>query len=525
MKKVIFSILVFSAGLLVSCNQEENFQADSIYKGEILDYISSYKNVVASNQIEKINDLASAINFKRVKIYQLRTTEKVIIADLKILNGFSQGDNMMKALFFVNQGKIVRSNIATFNSKTSSTEHDQLVLSVLNGGGMKSGYSGKVSLFNLYRELILFNSFQNGTLDAVGFTRRQKLGKNGGRSNSCTDWYLVTYYANGNVTKDYVFTTCDNGCSFYRMGRTNCGGGGDGGGASGGTVAGVELPANPVDGTTYEYTDKNGQYTKYKFNAAINTWGIVVVILPALVVEAKLDEYPFLDIDWPGAYHGQIVLGTDNFIYTFGSDGNWKGIQCIQNQLSNPCLSRTANNVLGYGLASNYNTIIQNIFNKSDKVNLTLKDDRSLATTVGGETPVPTRDGELINITIYLNSNVLGNSSEQYIASTIYHEAFHAIIHFLDSDKWFYQTIASVNEQHYMLFKTSLDRLATGLQAAFPSMSYSDAKGLMLKGLSGSGLSQAVKDRILLDSGLSANQISEISFKYSNLGTIGIRCN
>ena len=76
-----------------------------------------------------------------------------------------------------------------------------------------------------------------------------------------------------------------------------------------------------------------------------------------------------------------------------------------------------------------------------------------------------------------------------------------------------------------MLFKTSLDRLATGLQAAFPSMSYSDAKGLMLKGLSGSGLSQAVKDRILLDSGLSANQISEISFKYSNLGTIGIRCN
>ena len=319
MKKLICS-LFFTIGLLVSCVNEDDISADSIYKDEILDYVSTYKEIVPSGQTDKIGEFINSIDFKRVNIHQLRTTERVIIADLRAMNGFTEFKSL-KALFFVNQGKIVRSAIAGFASRTLKNEHDELILSVLNATKPKPNYTGKVSLFNLYRELVLFNTFENGTLDAVGFTRPKKSEKNNGRTDSCTDWFLVTYYPNGNVTSQYVFTTCDNGCEFYRMGRTNCGGGGGAGYASGG---GPVLPVNPINGATYEYTDKNGEYTKYQYDAASAIWKIVEKILPAAVVVAKRDEYPFLDLDWPGAYHGQIVRGTDNMVYTFGSDGNWK---------------------------------------------------------------------------------------------------------------------------------------------------------------------------------------------------------
>lgn len=80
-----------------------------------------------------------------------------------------------------------------------------------------------------------------------------------------------------------------------------------------------------------------------------------------------------------------------------------------------------------------------------------------------------------------------------------------------------------------MIFKTSLDRLASGLKAAFPSMSDTDAKGLILKGLipykAEDKWGPALVNRILLDSGLTEAQVTEIKNKYSTTGTSGIRCN
>ncbi len=321
LQKIIFFAVVFSMSILVSCLKLDDMRVDTIYKGEILDYLSAYKDIVPSDQVEKMNEFASSIDFKMVSVHQLRTTEKVIITDLKNMDGFN-GSKNLKALFFLNEGKVVRANIAGFDSRTPTSEHNKLIVSVLNASRPMLSYSGKVSLFNLYRELILFNSFENGILDAVGFVRKQKSGKNNGRAESCIDWFLVTYYPNGNVTSEYVFTTCDNGCEFYRAGRTNCGGGGGSGYAEGG---GPILPTNPSNDATYEYTDKNGEYTKYQYNAAAAIWKVLEKILPAAVVVAKRDEYTFLDIAWPGAYHGQIVIGTDNMVYTFGSDGNWVG--------------------------------------------------------------------------------------------------------------------------------------------------------------------------------------------------------
>lgn len=323
MKKYLFTLIAFSAGLLSSCDQDGEFETHAMYEAEIMEYLNEYKSVVVDEQIENIEEFALAINFKSVKFYELKTTEGLAIADMTTITGFNKDVNM-KAVFFVNQGEIVRSNIATFEGQTSK-QFDELLLSILNGELPKSKYTGKISLFNLYKQLSIFNSFENGILTAVGYARKQNISKTNGKTNNCTDWYLVTYYGNGNVTKEYVFTTCDSGCSFYRVGRTNCGGGGGSGGV--GSGGGAELPVNPADGTIYEYTDKNGQYTKYKFDASINTWRIVEVILPPAVVEAKSDEYPFLDIDWPGAYHGQVVFGTDKIIYTFGSDGSWHGVE------------------------------------------------------------------------------------------------------------------------------------------------------------------------------------------------------
>ncbi|MFM9836975.1 MAG: hypothetical protein ACKVOQ_01855 [Cyclobacteriaceae bacterium] len=330
-KLYIFLTILFVLFSLQNCQENETKKNESPYKADIVSYITDLKNFMSEANGNKVEELKNAIDYTAVELYKLRTTESVIIADVNKLTGFDKVDKM-KALFFVNQGKIVRSNIASFENSKSTIQHDQVILSILNMKADKGTFSSKVSFFNLVQNILIFNEFENGKLKVNGIARPKIKTKNGGRTNSCTDWYLITtyYYPNGVTqrTERYVYTTCDCGGAGgdgAEANRVDCGGNGGSGGATG-TSNGPLLPTNPGNNDVYEYTDATGKYTKYQYNSLAAAWVVVDVILTPFTLVAEPENYHFL-IDLPGGpLPDQVVSGDDNLIYKYdASTGNWEG--------------------------------------------------------------------------------------------------------------------------------------------------------------------------------------------------------
>ncbi len=197
-------------------------------------------------------------------------------------------------------------------------------------------------------------------------------------------------------------------------------------------------------------------------------------------------------------------------------------VHCIDNQLKNPCLKKVANKVLNPQVASTFNRLIHDIFSKDDKVNLILIDDINPVLTKLGETDPPKEKNGILNITIHLNPGKLSVGSEELAASTIYHEAFHAIVLYLDNENIFKY---SPTEHHVAIFTNYLDLLGAGLNKAYPTLSPKDAKGLILKGMTVYAATWGeLYNKILARSGLKESEIKTIEDRYRT-GISGTRCN
>jgi hypothetical protein len=197
-------------------------------------------------------------------------------------------------------------------------------------------------------------------------------------------------------------------------------------------------------------------------------------------------------------------------------------VHCIDNRLKNPCLKKVAEKVLKPTLASTLNRLIQDIFNKNDKVNLILMDDIDSASTKLGETDPPRESNDILSITIHLNPGKLSVGSEELAASTIYHEAFHAIVLYLDKDDIFKY---SPTEHHIAIFTNYLDLLGAALNKAYPALSPRDAKGLILKGMKiYAGTWGELYNKILVRGGLKESEIDTITDRHER-AISGTRCN
>lgn len=322
-------LFIMSAVILASCLRHDEVEQQSIYKQDILNYLTQLDKSISGARAaanNNINDLMVALDFTKVKTYKLRTTEQAIIADLKPINSFGK-TSKLKAVFFLNQNEIVRSTIVAFNDKTPGN-YDQVILSVLNIDKRKNDYSGRISFYSPLQQLLLFDDFENGILKTNGIARTKSAKNKSGKVESCVDWYLVTtnYYSDGttSIKVEFLYTDCgDGGCEEQgsRYGRIGCTGSG---GSGTGTSSAPSFPSVPVNSDVYEFTDKDGKYTKYVFDSSINTWVIMETILPPFVVQSQPDNYPFLQIRWP--VNGQVVYGTDYLAYTYnGSSGDWEG--------------------------------------------------------------------------------------------------------------------------------------------------------------------------------------------------------
>jgi hypothetical protein len=197
-----------------------------------------------------------------------------------------------------------------------------------------------------------------------------------------------------------------------------------------------------------------------------------------------------------------------------------KCVACIENQLRDPCLKMVAKKVLDPAIASKYNTLIQDIFNKNDKVNLIIREgdakdlqDPEYAVANGWAEPPQSHDG-IVDVAIKLNLKNLAGASQEYVASTIYHESFHAIVNYFDRDKWFKNT---ATDDHIAIFGIYLDLIAEGLQKAYPNLSSREAQGLILK-----GMLKYEKDwgelfnKLLIKKGFKTGELEGIERRYKN---------
>ncbi len=204
-----------------------------------------------------------------------------------------------------------------------------------------------------------------------------------------------------------------------------------------------------------------------------------------------------------------------------------KCVACIENLLKNPCLKMVAKKVLNPALASTFNNLIQDIFNKNDKVNLIIKEGSLTKDAAIGSTNPAAIENGIMSVTVTLDPTKLAQSSQERIASVIYHECFHAIVNSLSNNSY------SGDEQHIVMFTNKLDLLAQALAAVYPAMSLGDAKGMILVGLiakdggmspEGDKWPTPFVDKVLSYSHFTRSQIDIIFKRYETFHTSGTAC-
>ena len=326
MKKSVLFFLLIGMTFFISCETQETVLTEqnkttSIYNTAIIDYFNNYKASLSNNKerTKKISALMAAIDYNNIKYFDLKTTEKLLVADLKEFN-FTQNATNNKLILFVNDNKIARARLVNFESQDPFNQYDDLILSILNMDKTKLNYTGRVNQFDIIQNKEFSNVFSDGKLIENGATKNKVLNSIAAKGD-CIDWYWVTTYSNGSQTEEYLYTTCDP-CDALLDKSANCGGGGSSGGSSG---ASPSFPPNPYDKQPYNFTSPDGVYTEYRYNEQTNNWDIVINNLPDVVVRSNPTKYPKLVIIWP--FHNQKVV-SDGLLYTYDASGtgNWEGV-------------------------------------------------------------------------------------------------------------------------------------------------------------------------------------------------------
>lgn len=314
-------LFILLTTLIVICSCSEKFpDLESPYQDIVLRYLNEFKMTTEGVDDRNIDELIANLDFENVGVINLKGDEQVIIVNVVNLNS-----QITKALFFINKGQIVRSNLIEFSN--NNNELHSIIESLFNHSKYPSAYSGKLTIFNILGDIQFFRITENGTLLQSGTINGAKNRKNKseGKVSSCIDWYLITtyYYSSGakRTTEQYLFTTCDdNECNTTRVaGRINCGGGG---GTT--TTAYPSFPTYPLNGDEYEFRDTTGKLTLYRYDAGNTVWTVVLVSLPELVVQTNPLTYSYLLTDGPT--DGQMIIGPDDFLYEFDAwSGSWTG--------------------------------------------------------------------------------------------------------------------------------------------------------------------------------------------------------
>ena len=158
-----------------------------------------------------------------------------------------------------------------------------------------------------------------------------------------------------------------------------------------------------------------------------------------------------------------------------GNEGNndYTAIPDIKNEVTNPCISNVVNNFLQNPNA--INQIIQGVFSCNDDVNLifangNIGSDEGITEVINAN---PAKTILVIKSTI---NNNQANYSQEYIASTVIHEVFHAYMTYTGSP------YGNNTTQHLAMGHLYVDLMRNYLQTMY-SINSTDATVLALGGL------------------------------------------
>lgn len=320
-------MLIVSA-LALSCREENPMEiagGDSPERPVIEDALDQLKPQTENEALE-LQQLRDAIEFERINRHSLTNNEDVLVVNVK--NVGLDDAATLKAIFFVQHGEIVRSNLVAFSN--ADADHDDLIVSIFKRRFSPASYEGRITVYTLYRDVLFFNVIEQGRLTSNGIARSRPGSKanSNGRTEGCTDWFLITtyHYAGGGTSTEelYLSTTCGGDCQSTRMqGRTQCGGGGETVGTYG--SYGPALPDTPVNGDRYSFTDPDGKTTTYLFDNNLRIWTVYMVTLPEYTVQSYPKSYPYL-ASTAMPYNNMWTNGPDGFLYIYDAwSATWEG--------------------------------------------------------------------------------------------------------------------------------------------------------------------------------------------------------
>jgi hypothetical protein len=183
-------------------------------------------------------------------------------------------------------------------------------------------------------------------------------------------------------------------------------------------------------------------------------------------------------------------------------------------ELENPCLQAMVTKAVYENLNNQISRIINLVFENSELYDLSFHEDSNLSDTTLGEALVTHQTNGRILADIYLNVNVLKNSSQEMVISTIFHEVLHSYLKYStppEAQKYFNDHEAMANE--YLSLMTS------ALQNLFPALSSKTAQALSWGGLN----ETAAWKKLVSSNPTKANEIIQINLNHVN-GTSGTDC-
>lgn len=335
---------------------EDNHEATQIHKEKIRDYWSQLKNGSSTEQFSEIDELAQVTDVSNLKIYDLRTTEKLLIADIGFLEGL---EGIVKIIFYLNENKVVRSNLVTLKSDKFDSNYNKVILSILNADKKDFNYSGEVTFLSLSKIKIRYNKYDQGKLiENVTLSAARNNSSTSKTQASCVEYWWVTRYGDEIISQVLLFIICD--CSGGGGGGggggeesskiMNCNGGTNiflgGSGASSTTSYKPTLPPYPVNNQTYKFTDPDGVCTEYIFKTSTNSWQILQVMLPNMIISNNRDNYGILEFQWP-VNNQKVFDPSTNIIYTYeqGSD-SWIGVPSTDQLLAETTVEKIDDSLL-----------------------------------------------------------------------------------------------------------------------------------------------------------------------------------
>jgi len=365
-----------------------------------------------------------AIDYNSIKQYDLKTTEKLLVIDLKEFN-FTQNATNNKLILILNDNKIARAKLINFENQINFNEYDALIVSILNMDKTKLNYTGRVNLFNVAQNKEFSNVFADGKLIENG-ALKLNVSNSKLSTGDCTDWWWVTTYSDGSQTAIYAFTTCDT-CDMFD--RSACAGGGSGG-TGGDTYFKPSFPENPTDGQEISETDADGNFTKYRYDANTKEWVVIKNILSDVNVRRNPQKYSIFVVIWPR--QGQKVVFND-LIYTYDASGtgNWEGepatneaiAQAIEDQIDDskldPCLKAIMNQ-----LKNTTNTDIAEVLKKLG-ANSIYTVDMVMGKVKAGNIAETTKISKN-NYLITYTQDSYTSATKLHRATTLLHETIHA---------------------------------------------------------------------------------------------------